>query len=157
VRPIYHFPPMPTSWAGLKSFDSSRRKTPPVTSPPVRIIRVMTRRTARRGYTLVEVIIALMVFTTGALALAAGSAVVVREMHASRVRAEAGRLIASRLEIVQSTCPLASSGGETQGSVRSEWTVVPLDSNNVRVAGNVSYVLPRGPRAETYSTIVACR
>jgi prepilin-type N-terminal cleavage/methylation domain-containing protein len=109
------------------------------------------------GYTLVEVIIALMVFTTGALALAAGSAVVVREMHASRVRAEAGRLIASRLEIVQSTCPLARSGSETRGRIKSEWTVVALDSNSVQVAGTVSYVVPRGPRAEAYSTIVACR
>jgi prepilin-type N-terminal cleavage/methylation domain-containing protein len=122
-----------------------------------RIVRDMKCRRPPGGYTLVEVIIALMVFTTGALALAAGSAVVVREMHASRVRAEAGRLIASRLEIVQSTCPFARSGSETLGPIKSEWTVVPLDSNSVRLAGTVSYVVSRGRRAETYSTIVACR
>jgi Tfp pilus assembly protein PilV len=117
----------------------------------------MKCRRTPRGYTLVEIVIALMVFTNGALALAAGSAVVVREMYASRVRAEAGRLIASRLEIVQSTCPLARSGSETQGPIRSEWTVAALDSNSVRLTGTVSYVVPRGPRAEAYSTIVTCR
>jgi hypothetical protein len=52
---------------------------------------------------------------------------------------------------------LARSGSETQGPIRSEWTVAALDSNSVRLTGTVSYVVPRGPRAEAYSTIVACR
>ena len=102
-------------------------------------------------------IIALLVFTTGALALAAGSAVIVREMHTNSVRAEAGRLTASRFEIVQSTCLLAQSGSETRGSITSEWTVSPLDSTGVRLTGTVSYLSPRGRRTEAYSAIVACR
>lgn len=109
------------------------------------------------GYTLVEVIIALLVFMTGALALAAGSAVVVREMRTSSLRAEAGRLIASRLEIVQSICPIAQSGSETSGSIVSEWAVAPLDSASVRLTGTVSYLAPRGRRTEAYSNIVVCR
>lgn len=117
----------------------------------------MECRCARSGYTLVEVIVALVVFTTGALALAAGSAVVAREMHSSSVRAEAGRLAASRFEIVQSTCLAAQSGSETRGSIRSEWTVAPLDSASVRLAGTVSYLGPRGRRTEAYSTILSCR
>lgn len=117
----------------------------------------MTRQPAPRGHTLVEVIIALVVFTTGALGLAAGSAVVVREMHASSVRAEAGRLAASRLETVQSMCPWARSGSETRGSIKSDWTVSPLDSTGVRLTGTVSYLSPRGRRTEAYSAIVACR
>lgn len=117
----------------------------------------MRCRCARSGYTLVEVIIALMVFTAGALGLAAGSAVVAREMYASSVRSEAGRITASRLEIVQSTCPMAQSGSETQGSVISEWTVLPLDSTSVRLTGTVSYLTPRGRRNEAYSATVVCR
>lgn len=109
------------------------------------------------GYTLVEVIIALLVFTTGALALAGGSAVIVREMHSTGVRAEARRLAASRYEIVQSTCPAAQSGSETRGSITSAWTVAALDSVNLRLTGTVSYAGPRGRRTEAYSTAVRCR
>lgn len=122
-----------------------------------RIVRVMTFGPAERGYTLVEVIIALLVFTAGALALAAGSAVVVREMHASSVRAEAGRLAASRLEIVQSTCEAAQSGSETQGAITSEWTVAVLDSNSLRLTGSASWLTQRGRRTDTYSATVTCR
>ena len=117
----------------------------------------MKCRCVPNGYTLVEVIIALVVFTTGALALAAGSAVVAREMHSTGVRAEAGRIAASRLEIVRSTCLAAQSGSETRGSITSEWTVAPLDSASVRLTGTVSYLGPRGLRTDAYSTIVACR
>lgn len=117
----------------------------------------MTSEPTSDGYTLVEVIIALMVFAVGALGLAAGSAVLVREMHASSVGAEVARLAASRFEIVQSTCPTTGSGSDTHRSIRSEWTVVPLDSISVRLTGNVSYLVPRGPRNESYSAIVTCR
>jgi Tfp pilus assembly protein PilV len=111
----------------------------------------------RSGYTIVEVIIALLVFTTAALGLAAGSAAVVREMHMSGVRAEAGRLVASRMEIAQSTCPAAQSGTDRRGSIRSEWTVAAVDSIAVRLAGTVSWLTPRGRQSELYSATVACR
>jgi len=121
------------------------------------IICRMGRRPAPRGYTLVEIIVALLIFVTGALGLAAGSAVVVREMHASGLRADAGRLVASRLEIVRSACPTAGSGSETRGSITSQWTVVPFDSTVVRVSGSVTYLAPRGRRTEAYAATVACR
>lgn len=124
---------------------------------PFRIVLDMRCESAANGYTLVEVIIALLVFTTGALALAAGSAVVVRELHTNSVRAEAGRLIASRFEIVRSTCPMALSGSETYGSIISEWTVAPLDTASVRLTGTVSYLAPRGRRIEAYTTTVTCQ
>ena len=109
------------------------------------------------GYTLVEVIVALVVFTSGAIALAAGSAVIVREMHTSSVRSEAGRLVASRFETVHSTCQSARSGTESGGSITSEWMVARLDSVSVRLTGTVSYLAPRGYRTLTYSSILPCR
>lgn len=121
------------------------------------IIRGMEQRPGPGGYTIVEIIAALFLFAVGALALAAGSAVVVREMHASSVRAEAGRLTASRLEIVQSTCEAAQSGSETQGAITSEWTVAVLDSSSVRLTGSASWLTPRGRRSDTYSATVTCR
>ncbi|HEU4748419.1 MAG TPA: prepilin-type N-terminal cleavage/methylation domain-containing protein [Gemmatimonadaceae bacterium] len=110
-----------------------------------------------RGYTLVEIIVAMVVFATGALSLAAGSAIVAREMHINGIRAEAARVATSRQEIVGSTCRTAVSGSEARGSIQSRWTVLRIDSIRLSLAGTVSYHSPRGARSESYSVTVGCR
>jgi len=109
------------------------------------------------GYTLIEIVVALVVFTTGALGLAAGSAIVAREMSTNAVRAEAARLATSRHEIVESACRAAQSGSETRGPVTSTWTVSRPDSSRVRLAGTVSYPVARGTRSDRYSASIGCR
>ena len=108
------------------------------------------------GYTLIEIVVALVVFTTGALGLAAGSAVVAREMSTNGVRAEAGRLAASRQEIVGSRCRAAKSGSETRGPITSVWSISRIGSFRVNLAGTVSYTGPGGMRAESYSAKIRC-
>ncbi|MEO7822925.1 MAG: prepilin-type N-terminal cleavage/methylation domain-containing protein [Gemmatimonadaceae bacterium] len=115
------------------------------------------RQSRQDGYTLVEVIIALVVFTTGALGLAAGSAVVARELGTNGLRAEAARVAASRHEIVHSACRSSRSGSEARGQLTSAWTISPLDSTRVVLAGSVSYQSARGTRGETYSATIGCR
>lgn len=110
-----------------------------------------------QGYTLVEVIVALVVFTTGALGLAAGSAIVTREMAANGTRSLAGRLARNRQEQFQAGCPGAESGSETHGSVRSAWTVVTLASSLALLDGRISYPTPRGNRTDAYTLTVWCR
>ena len=115
------------------------------------------RRRAKPGYTLIEVIVALVVFTTGAMGLAAGSAAVARDMAANGTRASAARLARNRQESVQSACRAAQSGSETRGSVRSAWTISWLDSSTLRLAGTVSYFTHRGARTESFALTVLCR
>ncbi len=115
------------------------------------------RQSRQDGYTLVEVIIALVVFTTGALGLAAGSAVVARELGTNGLRAVGARLAASRHEIVHSTCRTSRSGSEARGQVTSAWTISPVDSTRVVLAGSVSYASARSSRRETYSATIGCR
>jgi prepilin-type N-terminal cleavage/methylation domain-containing protein len=50
---------------------------------------------SRRGLTLIEVMIAILVFAIGALGLAATSAAIVRQMAASAKRSRAAHLAAS--------------------------------------------------------------
>lgn len=114
------------------------------------------RRPSNKGYTLIEVIVALVVFTTGALGLAAGSAIVTRELGTNGVRAAGARLAKNRQEIVQSACRTAQSGSEKRGSLSSAWTVSRLGSSRVRVAGTVTYPVPRGIRTESYGLVVWC-
>jgi len=110
----------------------------------------------RDGFTLVEIIIALVVFTTGALGLAAGSAVVAREIGTNGLRSDAARLARRRQEIVQSACRSAQSGTEARGALTSVWTVSPVESTTVTLTGTVSYSTARGARTEPYALTIQC-
>ena len=108
------------------------------------------------GYALIEIIVALVVFTTGALGLAAGSAIVTRELAVNGIRSTAARLALNRQEQIQSACRNAQSGSETHGSLRSAWTVSDVDSSQVLLAGTISYPTRRGPRTDSYTLTVWC-
>jgi prepilin-type N-terminal cleavage/methylation domain-containing protein len=114
------------------------------------------QRTEKRGYTLVEIIVALVVFATGALGLAAGSAIVMREMATNGIRGAATRLARNRQETVHSTCWTAQSGSEIAGGIRSEWTVSRPDSSMIRLAGSVSYQTYRGSHSDPYTLAFRC-
>lgn len=114
-------------------------------------------KSLRPGYTLIEIVVAFVIFTTGALGLAAGSAIVAREMSMNGVRAQAGRLATARQEMTVSTCLLAQSGREVLGPVTSVWTISRDDSSSVGVAGTVSYPSRQGIRSDLYSVTVRCQ
>jgi prepilin-type N-terminal cleavage/methylation domain-containing protein len=113
--------------------------------------------TFTRGYTLIEVIVALVVFAIGALGLAAGSAIVTREMATTGTRSAATRLARNRQEAVHSACRTAQSGSEMAGGIRSEWTVSRADSSRIRLAGSVSYETYRGSHTDPYTLAFRCR
>ena len=102
-------------------------------------------------------IIALVVFMTGALGLAAGSAIVAREISTNGLRSGAALLARSRVEIVYSTCAVAESGTEARGSLLSTWTVSPAEPTSVTLSGNVTYQSSRGALTEPYSVTLSCR
>jgi prepilin-type N-terminal cleavage/methylation domain-containing protein len=114
-------------------------------------------RSRSGGFTLVEIIVALVLFTTGALGLAAGSAIVARELSSNGLHSDAARLARSRQEIVQSACRAAESGTEARGALISTWTVSPVDSTTITLAGAVSYSSSRGAHREPYTMSISCQ
>ena len=108
------------------------------------------------GYTLIELVVALLVFTVGGLGLVATSAVIGRELTANAIRERAGRIAATRLEILAAGCRGATPGAETIGSIRSEWTVGSADSSHVTLLESVSYQTPRGGRTDVYRAMLWC-
>ena len=102
----------------------------------------------RAGYTLIELIVALLVFTVGGLGLVATSAVIGRELLANAVRERAGRIAASRLDILAAECRGATAGRETVGRISSEWSLSFADSSRVTLLESVTYPTRRGRRTE---------
>ena len=113
-----------------------------------------TERTA--GYTLIETIVALLLFTIGGLALVSTSALVGREMNTNAVRERAARMAASRLEVLGAGCRSAASGHETFQQVESEWSVAFLDSARLSVVETVVYPALDGQRIDQFRAMLPC-
>ena len=108
------------------------------------------------GYTLIEIVVAILLFTVGALALVATSAVIGRELNANAIRERAGRMAGSRLEILGAGCRGATAGRESRGGIESEWSVDFPDSAHVRLVESIVYSTRRGSRSDLYSVTIPC-
>jgi prepilin-type N-terminal cleavage/methylation domain-containing protein len=108
------------------------------------------------GYTLIEVVVALLLFSVGALALVATSAVIGRELNANGIRERAGRMAESRLEILGAGCRGATAGREVRGEIESEWAVDFPDSAHVSLLESIEYPTRRGNRTDSYRVTVPC-
>ena len=109
------------------------------------------------GYTLIEIMIALLLFTIGGLALVSTSALIARATNADGIRERAGRIAASRLEVLGVECQRAASGRETLQQIQSEWAVTPLDSARIRVVEAVTYPTTGGRLTLRFDSILPCR
>ena len=109
------------------------------------------------GYTLIEIIVALLLFTIGGLALVSTSALIARATNADVIRERAGRIAATRLEVLSIECQRAVSGRETSQQVESQWSVSLLDSARIRVVEAVTYPTPQGRLTLRFDSLLPCR
>ena len=78
---------------------------------------------SRNGLTLVEVVIAILVFAVGGLGLAASAAAVARQISTSTLRARAVSIARQRGEVAAgSSCGAVVSGTANVPAIRSTWT-----------------------------------
>jgi hypothetical protein len=114
------------------------------------------RGDARSGLTVVEVLVALVVLTTGVIALASTAALVVRQVGRSASLARASYAIQSRLERLASagSCGGIAPGGASSGGPAEEWAV---GSGASAVPVTVTVRIPPGPRSVTVTSSVLCR
>jgi len=84
------------------------------------------------GLTLIEVIVAMLLFSVGALGLAASSAAISRQMTMSLLRSRSSVIARTRNEGAQSrSCASTSGGSETVQGVRSTWAVATGNTMSV--------------------------
>jgi len=117
----------------------------------------MQQASSTAGYTLIETIIALLVFSVGGLALTSTAALIGRQLRVDDLRERATRVAVSRLEALRAGCSGASSGSELVRGVQSQWSATAGDSAHVSLVETVSYVSWNGPRTDTYRAVVRCR
>ncbi len=117
----------------------------------------MKQLASHSGFTLVEVIIAVMILTVGLLGLASTAGVVTRMIGQGQRYSEAAWLASQRFEILRSqTCASMSSGTEPEGQFSSDWTVTPLGTAANRITVDVTSPTGVGTRIDKFETTVAC-
>jgi type II secretion system protein I len=110
----------------------------------------------RAGFTLVELLVALTIFSVGLLAMAATSSVIMQMMAGSEARSVAAGVAESRFERIAGTaCANRASGTVTTRGIVETWTRFPLArADDVIVA--VTFLSGHRSRTETFRSFIPC-
>lgn len=120
---------------------------------------------SQSGFSLVEVLVAVMILGVGIAALVGSSALVTRMIGRGKVETQVAQIASRRIEALRvaaySTTPRCTSGGFvsggplTTGGVTESW-VVPAAGRVRSVQVSVSYQTARGPRTASLQTRIEC-
>ena len=118
--------------------------------------RSMRRRAPRAGFTLIELMVAMLMFTLGMLAMASTSAVIVKQMGDSGRMSVAATVAKSRIERLRlGSCTSSQTGSATTRGIAESWTVTPM-VRSAQIDVSVTYVTRRGSRSQSYRSMVPC-
>jgi len=110
----------------------------------------------RPAFTLVELLVAIVIFTIGLLALAATSGLVAAHVgDGGRLTAAAHAARTTLDSLGAQACNALVSGSAARDGIAIEW-VVSRDSSAAEVALTVGSILRRGSRRDTYQLVVPC-
>jgi prepilin-type N-terminal cleavage/methylation domain-containing protein len=108
------------------------------------------------GFTLVEVVVAILVLAVGVLALAGTTAVTVRRMSQSGRLAAAASVARSRAESSFSqSCTAVTSGSERLFNLSSEWSA-SVGMVATDLTHTVTFAAPRGDHTDSFLTAAPC-
>ena len=96
----------------------------------------------RRGFTVVELIVAIIIISVGLLALASGSGATLRQMELSQQQTNAALIAQSRLEQLRATtaCSGFATGSTTVAPMYTDsWKISVYTTQSKAVAETVSY------------------
>jgi prepilin-type N-terminal cleavage/methylation domain-containing protein len=112
---------------------------------------------AARGYTLVEVIVAVTVLAVGVLGAAASAVPVARLVRWGGALSSSAAAAGSQLETLRArACPELSDGAEdVAGGLRVRWTVAGSGRRR-EVTVTVAFPTGEGFRSETFGALMAC-
>ena len=119
---------------------------------------VPRRATVRAGFTLVELVVAILVLTVGLLGLASTAAVVTRQMGSAAQQTIAAQTAQSRFEKLRSNynCAALSGGSATAAkNVTETWTVTN-GSGVVTIKDSVVYRVRGKKKFQVYRSMLPC-
>jgi prepilin-type N-terminal cleavage/methylation domain-containing protein len=114
-------------------------------------------RFARSGFTLVEVLVAIVLIDAGLLALVAGSAVLVRQAAEVRARSTALHAASNRIQSLGALpCAVATGSAGVTPALREEWSVALLANNVRELLDRVTFTAGRDTHTVVLRTRLPC-
>jgi prepilin-type N-terminal cleavage/methylation domain-containing protein len=113
---------------------------------------------SERGFTIVEVLVAIMILSVGLMGLVTTAGLVTRMIGQGQRFTEASALANERIEILRSQrCPAVGTGTETRGAFTVSWRIVDVAGGKGRgFTVNVQSPTTRGSRTDTFETVHYC-
>jgi prepilin-type N-terminal cleavage/methylation domain-containing protein len=121
----------------------------------------------QRGFTLIEVMLAVVLLTVGVMALVGSSAMTARMIGRGRSSTLIGQRSTSRFDYLRqlaaSTSPACTSasfanGDTTARGIRETWTITqPISPNTRLVQLIIRYKAAGRPVADTVQTLILCK
>ena len=110
----------------------------------------------QRGYTIVELLVAVMIFSVGLLAMAGSASVIMSTLTSTQSRTIAASVAESRFERVRATpCVNRAAGSALSRGISEAWTLDRLArADDVTV--NVTFLSNRRQRTETFRSFLPC-
>jgi type II secretory pathway pseudopilin PulG len=128
-------------------------------SARLRGMPVLCRARPRGGHTLIEVLVACVVFAVGTLAVQGAAVNALRQARDAYVRQQSASLALLQLEpAVSGPCALSLTGSQVVRGVRIDWSVGPAAAAHAReVIQTARYLSGGALRSDTYRSAVRCR
>lgn len=117
---------------------------------------------AERGFTIIEVLIAVLILSVGLLGLVSSGALVTRMISEGNRFTEASTVANRRFEMFRSQWPPNSCAGASNGSTTAQgfavsWTVTSVSSGKARqVQLTIVSGMARGTRTYTFYRTIPC-
>ena len=110
----------------------------------------------RKGFLLVELLVAVVIFSIGLLALAGTASVILTALTSTQSRTIAANVAESRFERIRATaCASRANGSATTRGIAENWTLARLArADDVTVA--VTFQTNHQSRTETFRSFITC-
>lgn len=124
---------------------------------PIKAGRATPRRRGRSGFTIVELIVAMLMLTIGLLGLAGVGAVVLKQMKGGTYQTIAASIAQSRFEQLEGDpCTSIIGGTATVRGMTEKWNVAALGLRAKTVYDTVTYSSSKGPKKIGIHTVISC-
>jgi prepilin-type N-terminal cleavage/methylation domain-containing protein len=121
-------------------------------------------RRSEQGFTLIEIMLAVIVLSVGVMALVGSSALATRMIGGSNTSSRVAQVASARAELLRATaartaaCGSVTSGTVVTAGITEQWTLGGAAGDLTRdVQMSFAYKTPRGQRTETTTLTLFCK
>jgi prepilin-type N-terminal cleavage/methylation domain-containing protein len=116
-----------------------------------------SRRKDRRGFSIPELLTAVVILGVGVVGMASSAAVMSRQMTGGAKQTTAAQVAESRFERMRArACATLVNGSAVTRGVTETWTVTPGANSTVRATVVISFVEGKTQKVRTYTSGIAC-